>query len=659
MRKRVIAKGNIHSSDHLRALVTDTMPGDIPIIISNDGFYRNVKAGPHPNIERREFVQRLLDSPKPYTKPYRYHITKGDRSSRKLSLIHPGGQLAIAKFYQEDGHLICYHSRKSKASIRSPSKVGSLFFVRGPYSERNKFKKSGIDTVDIETTVSNPASYFSYRGVRRAFEFFNSPQYVGLEKKYPLMCLADISKCFHSIYTHTLYWATADIETAKDNTSHQTFSNRFDRLMQSVNFNETNGICVGAEVSRVFAELILSAVDKRVIARLANQGLRWEVDYEFRRYVDDFFIFSQSENVNSRLLIALEIELSNFNLHLNNEKTLLIRRPFLTKKSHLVHEADKALNAFFGRFIISSLSGDEGYGYTYPERLWRSESVLRIFLDDIKTSCFGKGCGYDAVGAYVIGALSARVTALISSFDRAIEREDARPEDFVNAIGLLLKAIYFFYNVDPTISSSLRAAQSAIQSFDFFKAKIPDRLPFLREKIVLWTYHFIRAFKDAEKFRSIEVVPLEAINVLLVLGEVGLSEALAQKSITDFCEPVDQLGYFEIVSYLFCIKDDRHFNDLRDALFKRAEVILLGGEDLRIDAQSAFLALDLLGCPYIQRTSRAKLFNKLRKQIGLAPVTVPAALAAVETFEQQGWFVQWDSANLLHMIRKKELSAVY
>jgi hypothetical protein len=576
-----------------------------------------------------------------------------------LSLVHPGGQLDIAEFYRDDGHLICYHTRKSKASIRSPSKVGSLFFVRGPYSERNKLKKSGIDTVDIETSVSNPASYFSYRGVTRAFKFFNSPQYIRLEKKYAVMCLADISKCFHSLYTHTLYWATTDIETAKDNTSHQTFSNRFDRLMQSVNFNETNGICVGAEVSRVFAELILSEVDRRVIAHLTMKGRKWEVDYEFRRYVDDFYIFSQSEDVTAQVLGAIEFELSGFNLHLNNEKTSIVRRPFVTERSHLVHEADRSLNAFFERFIESNLGGDEGYGYSYPKRVWRSESIFRMFLDDIKAGCFDKGCGYDAVGSYVIGALSARVTGLISSFDRAIERQHATTEDFVGAIMLLLEAIYFFYDVDPNISSSLRVAQSAIQSFNFFKEKMPDRVPLLREKLVLWTYHFIKAFKDAGRFRSVEVVPLEAINVLLVLGEVGLGEALVRKSIVDFCEPVDKLGYFEIVSYLFCIKDDVHFVDLRKALFERARSILLEGDDPRVDAQSAFLALDILGCPYIDRASRGRLFNRLRKRMGLAQVSVQASQTVVETFEKEPWFVQWRTTNLLQMIRKKELSAVY
>jgi hypothetical protein len=258
MRKRIIAKGNIHKSDYLRALVTDTLPGDIPIIISNDGFYRNRKAAPHSNPDNHDFVERLLSPARAYTIPYRYSIIRPGGAPRRLSLMHPSGQIAVAELYRNSGHLICYHCRKSVASIRSPRKIGSLFFVRGSASEKNALKQASIDTVDIETALSNPASYFSYSGFDRAFKFFSSADYLRLEKRYTVMHFADISKCFSSIYTHTLFWATADIQTAKDNTNAITFSNSFDRLMQSVNFNETNGICVGAEVSRIFAEIILS-----------------------------------------------------------------------------------------------------------------------------------------------------------------------------------------------------------------------------------------------------------------------------------------------------------------------------------------------------------------------------------------------------------------
>ena len=169
----------------------------------------------------------------------------------------------------------------------------------------------------------------------------------------------------------------------------------------------------------------------------------------------------------------------------------------------------------------------------------------------------------------------------------------------------------------------------------------------------------MKAFKVATTQRVSGLVPLEAINILLVLGEVGRGEALVHKAISDFCEPVEELGYFEIVSYLFCVKDDAAFSNLRKKLFDRANTILLDGRDLRIDAQAAFLSLNILSCPYIARAERAELFMKLRDSISLGPISLADATVVVESFETTPWFVQWGDANLLHMTRKKELSAVY
>ena len=146
MRKRLIAKGNIHRSDYLRALVTDTLPGDVPIVISNDGFYRNMRALALPitNSDQKDFVNNILNQARSYTIPYRYNIMRPGGLPRRLSLMHPSGQLKVVKLYQDYSDLICYYCRKSNASIRSPRKVGSLFFVRGFASDRNKIKRSTI-----------------------------------------------------------------------------------------------------------------------------------------------------------------------------------------------------------------------------------------------------------------------------------------------------------------------------------------------------------------------------------------------------------------------------------------------------------------------------------------------------------------------------------
>ncbi|MEZ0033138.1 hypothetical protein ABIF68_003508 [Bradyrhizobium japonicum] len=103
-----------------------------------------------------------------------------------------------------------------------------------------------------DQTVRNPGSFFAYEGYDRFYKFFNSEEFVGLEKKFSLMRLTDISKCFSSIYSHTLAWAVKDVQHGKESTSAVSFANDFDSLMQYANYNETNGIPVGAELSRLF-----------------------------------------------------------------------------------------------------------------------------------------------------------------------------------------------------------------------------------------------------------------------------------------------------------------------------------------------------------------------------------------------------------------------
>src|SRR3546814_15117433 len=93
----------------------------------------------------------------------------------------------------------------------------------------------------------------------------------------------------YNVYSHTITWAVKDKLLAKEFKSAYSFEAQFDKLMQRANYNETNGIVVGPEFSRVFAEIILQRVDQKVIANLAVNGLVFNRDYEIRSYVDDFF----------------------------------------------------------------------------------------------------------------------------------------------------------------------------------------------------------------------------------------------------------------------------------------------------------------------------------------------------------------------------------
>jgi hypothetical protein len=77
--------------------------------------------------------------------------------------------------------------------------------------------------------------------------------------------------------------------------------------MQNLNHKETNGIVIGPEFSRIFAEIILQSVDVELVTQLAvRENLTHKVDYEIFRYVDDFFVFYNEESTQLKIFETLQ-----------------------------------------------------------------------------------------------------------------------------------------------------------------------------------------------------------------------------------------------------------------------------------------------------------------------------------------------------------------
>ncbi|MCP1203786.1 antiviral reverse transcriptase Drt3b [Acetobacter oryzoeni] len=657
MRKKIIAKGNIRRGDFMRVVVTDTLPEEVPIIFSNDGFYLNLSKALIQNSDASSFVKKILTPEKTYTKPYRYNVIRDNFSARGLSLIHPSAQYDAAKFYQKYDTLICYFCSKSSASLRSPRKVGTTFFVKGPNSTKNRFKASPVDSVSIESSVSNPASYFSYNKISRAHQFFDSNDYMHLEKKFHIFRSLDVSKCFNSIYTHTLYWAVDNVQAAKDNTSSAGFANEFDRLMQSMNYNETNGICIGPEISRVFAEIIFSEIDKRVIEYASKRGIKYKDDFDFKRYVDDYYVFSHNESISDQITAAISLSLGQFNLHLNENKTVTISRPFSTKKSQVISDTNDALIFFFDK-IIKSTKIDKVKIFT-PKEIYHSDALLRLLIKKIKAICSLHSSHYEAISDYIVSALSKRVTDLCYAFEEPKFNNSGLEENYISIFLLLIESIYFFYTVNPTVRASLYVARAIIMATRCLKDHYPDRLPFLSENIIRWTIELTKSISRDERHKDLTAVPIEVLNILLPMKEIARQENIINNYLTKMCEDIDSFGYFEIVTFLFLLEGQKSHQIIIKKLFAKAKEIVNTGLGPRIDSQSAHLALDLLACPFLPLEKRASWFNILRSKCDLPKISREKAQAAVKQMASTYWFVRWDRVDLLALLRKKELSAIY
>jgi hypothetical protein len=79
------------------------------------------------------------------------------------------------------------------------------------------------------------------------------------------------------------------------------FGEVFDTLMQKLNYNETNGIVIGPEISRIFAEILLQQIDFAVYKILDRSKIKHKIHYEVFRYVDDFFLFYNEEEIKNKL----------------------------------------------------------------------------------------------------------------------------------------------------------------------------------------------------------------------------------------------------------------------------------------------------------------------------------------------------------------------
>ena len=346
----------IKRRDYNRVLITETLPFETPIIFSNDGLYDLLSTIDTADEVLKVFICAIVfgtELPKHVnsTEPYLYKVKKSSHEFRRLALLHPSSQWKLRCFYEKYEQLMLHYCSVSPASIRTPRRIAGSFYSKSSWENINQYKNGTVTTTELDKYVKHTPSYFAYEGHDRLYKFFNSRDYFALEKQFSVLTTLDVSKCFDSIYTHSLSWAVKDKSFTKANVAiSSTFAQEFDEIIRHGNHNETNGIPIDPETSRIFAEIIFQEIDRRTIHCLSELGEEFGVHYTFRRYVDDVFIFTRDEKTGRKVYAAYSDVLIGFNLHANTSKSHVILRPFLTSKSRLIFEAGHQANTFLKSF---------------------------------------------------------------------------------------------------------------------------------------------------------------------------------------------------------------------------------------------------------------------------------------------------------------------
>lgn len=394
-------RNSINLDNKYRVLLTEVLPYELPFRLNNDAFYENMQ-----NKELKASFDEAVKNKKEWTIPFDYYVRRSNsKKSRKLSVMHPRTQLACVDFYEKYADYMLYLCSNNPFSIRYISKKAQCVFMSEDKDEEDVAEND--DELHVEQADDNVEtkyrSYFQYERYGLIYKFFSSGDYLRLEQKFSCMMKMDIASCFYHIYTHTMSWAIKGKEQAKMSIRKDMFGNNFDILMRYANYNETNGIIVGPEISRIFAEIILSRIDVAVLNTLRDgaglNGLQVGVDYEIRRYVDDYFVYANSEETLKRILASYNEQLEFYKLFINESKLQFSSRPFGSDLGDAKREISRMMNRFKDRYL------QKNEILQYQRRLRGGYQILLDFANEIRSITHQFKLQYGDINKYALKLL--------------------------------------------------------------------------------------------------------------------------------------------------------------------------------------------------------------------------------------------------------------
>lgn len=590
---------NVDTKDKLRALITDVLPYELPLWFSNFNLYK--RFGTRAHINAYKAVSGLdVESQAGFYIPLDYLVSRGGtKTPRTISIMHPAAQLKVCDFYNEYNDLIEYYCTKSRYSLRHPYRITTKFYGK---VQKGSKQADGVESSDEERIISS--SYFKYKKYPFLYRFFESYEYHKLEKQFHSMLQVDISKCFPSIYTHSIGWAVKNKRLAKAiPKAYGDFDGKFDSLMQLTNYRETNGIIIGPEVSRIFAEIILQKIDLNLVDKMSQCQFRISKDYDFRRYVDDYFVFFRAESVKSAFIKSLESSLLEYKMYLNEAKTTISSRPFATDISLAKYSLSHAVGEYYkSRYkdtdceIIVKLKNP---GYKANKT-----------IAEVKMALANHKVEYSSVSNYLFSAIAKR----LYSYLKKIENVERKESFHLNWVLVDLDVLFFIHAMDIRIRPTDRLARLIHDVIE----KIQDWPESHKEVIHKKIFDHVKQAMNIFINHFSEMIGLETLNLLIILTMLPSKYQIPEEKLTEYFGSLAENSvtndfYFRWVTFMLYAGKKPECQMIRDKLIAAADHYLLSSDDMFIDSEYFMFYFDYLACPYIDKSLRKNMMEKVKE----------------------------------------------
>ncbi|WP_150138915.1 antiviral reverse transcriptase Drt3b, partial [Candidatus Enterovibrio escicola] len=472
----------------------------------------------------------------------------------------------------------------------------------------------------------------------------------------------DISKCFHHIYTHSISWAVKGKNFSKSYVNPDTFDGGFDKLMQLMNYNETNGIVIGPEISRVFAEIILQSIDSSVDAQLNSDKLVRGTNYEIRRYIDDYFIFTNDHDVADQIFKTLEKQLADFKLYVNESKTVSLSRPFITGETIAKIEIGKTIDHYFSQLV--NFRKDNDYNEeSLLNKIWNKSSLSNSFIRDIKSIVRKNDISFDAVISFSISILIKLLKKVLNAINNY--KATVEPRELEKLKIFVLETSFFIFSMSPKSRSSYLICRLINLLKDDPEVSSDDSN--INKAIFDEVTSLIQSNSSQNKEHNIELFNL--ICTSESLGKAFMLTDELVKQAFGIGENFEHLDYFQIICCIDYCANKRKLKSLKKQIINY--VIETKFESISMIAKSteAFLLLsDLLTCPYLSSAEKSSLANSYLKAFqkedeSLKDNKIGQKAALLISFFNSGneWFYAWKTRpeDIRKLLLRKELRTAY
>ena len=662
-------KIQVDRDDRFRILHTELLPYEVPILFSNTNFYHYCTSQKEKSAP--SLLKAILHSDLNYTIPYDYEILQSQGKKRTLSVIHPHVQTKFSPLYYDFHEIILSLCRKSDFSLRHPSRVASYFYEREYAMEDDGLRTENVDEEPepFGSQSTHASSFFSYSRYSQLHKFIDSQEFLNLELSFSHLLKFDLKRCFNSIYTHSFCWAVKGKEFSKNNVNAYTFDSKFDELMQSANYNETNGIVIGPEASRIFAEVILQQIDLDVASEVENSGIS-KSSYAIRRYVDDYFLFTTSSATADSILDIAQSCLRKYKLYINESKTERLIAPFVTSQTIAKRDVQEILGNSVLAWLnhLKKLLKDEENAVLDSSQAYQLKTPYRLsakLMRDLKIAVRRSNVSFDVVTGYALNSITRSMYRLLKA---AKNRENPplskqHQEIYQNVILVCVEIVFFFCSMDFRVRTTYLISQFMLVVARLTKA---DR-PFYDHLTNLMRIHIERIYSVSTRGRSgVEIfnllIALKVTNPngvpdpqrLLALTNPSASGEISKSQLHDYT-------YFDFVTMLFLSSDSPDHQSFVRAMEESLKDRFLTAGDFRKDTQLTLLFIDVLSCPYIERpTKQAIVRSAFERVIRRTSVTEAEINEVINFVAKNLRFFDWGaSVQIEKMLLKKQLNPAY